>query len=126
MLRVYHGRVPQGMAADGDHFAVLPTRTEELMTELTRLHMHPLTGQVALVTGASSGLGRATALALAQAGADLALLARSESDLLKVAATIETLGRRATQRVPGPPGRLGGCEPDHERRRANHRHVRSD
>jgi len=37
-----------------------------------------LDGQVALVTGASSGLGRATALALAQAGADVALLARLE------------------------------------------------
>src|SRR5439155_20674123 len=40
-----------------------------------------LEGQVAAVTGASSGLGRATALALGQAGADVALLARSAEDL---------------------------------------------
>ncbi|MDP9370668.1 MAG: SDR family oxidoreductase [Chloroflexota bacterium] len=55
-----------------------------------------LTGQAALVTGASSGLGRATAIALAQAGADVALLARSEDDLRQVAQEIaETTGRRA-------------------------------
>lgn len=40
-----------------------------------------LDGRVAVVTGASSGLGRATAVALAAAGARVALLARSASDL---------------------------------------------
>ena len=54
-----------------------------------------LSGQVALVTGASSGLGRATALSLAQAGADVILMARSETDLQQVAAEIEAAGRRA-------------------------------
>jgi NAD(P)-dependent dehydrogenase (short-subunit alcohol dehydrogenase family) len=47
-----------------------------------------LAGQVALVTGASSGLGRAIALALGRAGADVAVLARSGSDL---AALVEEL-----------------------------------
>ena len=44
----------------------------EAGTETRRLE-----GKAALVTGASSGLGRATALALALAGADVALVARS-------------------------------------------------
>lgn len=55
----------------------------------------PLMGQVALVTGASSGLGRATAIALAEAGADVGLIGRSEADLDQVAQHIVTSGRRA-------------------------------
>lgn len=54
-----------------------------------------LAGQVALVTGASSGLGRATALALARAGASVALLGRSASDLDAVADELRADGRRA-------------------------------
>ncbi len=41
-----------------------------------------LAGQVGLVTGASSGLGRATAVALARAGAEVALLACGRTDLI--------------------------------------------
>ena len=47
-----------------------------------------LNGKVAIVTGASSGLGRATATALAQHGADVALIARSGTDLQEVAGEI--------------------------------------
>jgi len=56
---------------------------------------HPLAGQVALVTGASRGIGRGIALAVARAGADVAVAARSAPDLAVVAREIEGLGRRA-------------------------------
>ena len=54
-----------------------------------------LAGKVAVVTGASRGLGRAIALALAEAGADLALAARSKPDLEETARLVEGAGRRA-------------------------------
>ena len=54
-----------------------------------------LEGGSAIVTGASSGLGRATAIALAKAGADVVLLARSRKDLEDVAHEVEAAGRRA-------------------------------
>jgi NAD(P)-dependent dehydrogenase (short-subunit alcohol dehydrogenase family) len=54
-----------------------------------------LSGKRALVTGASRGIGRAVALGLAAAGADIALSARSEEQLREVAAEVEGLGRTA-------------------------------
>ena len=53
-----------------------------------------LTGQVALVSGAARGLGRAIAVALAQAGADVALGLRDKSADSGLAAEITRLGRR--------------------------------
>ena len=54
-----------------------------------------LEGQVALVTGAARGLGRAIALTLANAGADVALGLRNGSDAADLAELIEGMGRRA-------------------------------
>ena len=53
----------------------------------------PLEQQVALVTGASRGIGRAVALALAAAGADVLLLGRSGDQLESLAAEISDSGR---------------------------------
>jgi 2-deoxy-D-gluconate 3-dehydrogenase len=52
-----------------------------------------LTGRIALVTGANTGIGRAIAVALAGAGADVALAGRSSAD--ETAAQVRALGRRA-------------------------------
>jgi 2-deoxy-D-gluconate 3-dehydrogenase len=52
-----------------------------------------LTGRVAIVTGANTGIGQGIALALAEAGADLALVGRSAAE--ETAEKAEALGRRA-------------------------------
>jgi NAD(P)-dependent dehydrogenase (short-subunit alcohol dehydrogenase family) len=54
-----------------------------------------LEGRVAVVSGVGPGMGRAIALELARAGADVALAARREASLRAVAAEVEALGRRA-------------------------------
>lgn len=57
--------------------------------------MKDLQERVALVTGASRGIGQATALALARAGAHLALVARRPGPLEEVAGEVRALGRQA-------------------------------
>jgi 7-alpha-hydroxysteroid dehydrogenase len=54
-----------------------------------------VTDRVAVVTGAGRGIGAATAIALAQAGADVLISARTQDQLDKVAREIEAAGRRA-------------------------------
>ena len=71
----------------------------------------PLEGKIAIVTGASKGIGRAIALRLAQDGATLVLAARREGDLAKVASEIKSSGGEATcfagdLRVPDVPAAL--------------------
>lgn len=57
--------------------------------------MSALSNQVAVVTGASRGIGRAIAMKLAAGGADVACLARSVAGVEPVAAEIRAMGRRA-------------------------------
>jgi NAD(P)-dependent dehydrogenase (short-subunit alcohol dehydrogenase family) len=69
-----------------------------------------LDGRIALVTGASHGIGEGMALAFAEAGADLALAARSQPDLERVALRVRELGRRALV-VPTDVADLGALQP---------------
>ncbi len=71
--------------------------------------MIELQGQVALVTGAGRGIGRAAALELARAGADLVLSARTQAQLEEVAGEIQALGRRALV-APGDVSQAGPVE----------------
>ena len=59
------------------------------------LDLFRLDGEVAIVTGASSGLGVAFAQALAEAGADVVLGARRVDRLEETVALVEAAGRRA-------------------------------
>ncbi|WP_068672069.1 3-ketoacyl-ACP reductase [Oceanobacillus sp. Castelsardo] len=54
-----------------------------------------LNGKVAFITGAGKGIGKAAALALANEGVHIGLLARTEANLKKVASEIESIGSKA-------------------------------
>jgi len=59
------------------------------------LELFDLNGKAAVVTGASRGLGEVGAMALAKAGADVAVCGRSRTDLDRVCSAIGSLGRKS-------------------------------
>jgi len=69
-----------------------------------------LTGKVALVGGASRGIGRATALALAREGASVALFARSADELNRAAADVRDATGASTLALPTDVTSAGDCE----------------
>ena len=73
--------------------------------------MFDLTGRTALVTGASRGLGRAIALALAGQGADVAINYRGNADAAEdVASAVTSLGRRSVTIQGDTSGGREACE----------------
>src|SRR5260370_41246458 len=67
-----------------------------------------LAGRVAVVTGASQGIGRACALKLAQCGASVALVARNQQKLDEVTQEIAEAARAARAGTPLPPESADG------------------
>ncbi len=68
-----------------------------------------LAGKTAIVTGAGRGIGRGTALAFAREGADVVVMARTESQIEKTAQDIQAMGRRALA-VVGDVSKSADCE----------------
>jgi 7-alpha-hydroxysteroid dehydrogenase len=71
------------------------TDANEPVDQLNAISAFRIDGQVAVITGAGQGIGAATAVAFADAGADVALLARTPADLEAVAEQVRRRGRRA-------------------------------
>jgi len=71
------------------------------MVDPTKVHtdLFDLNGRKAVVSGAGRGIGKAIALGLARAGADIGLVARTESELNAVADEVKEIGRRVVVRA---------------------------
>ncbi len=91
-------------------------------TETSVPDLFRLDGRIAIVTGASSGLGVAFARGLAEAGADLVLCARRADRLGETKAMVEALGRRALT-VPTDVADPAACQASVDAAMAEYGHV---
>jgi NAD(P)-dependent dehydrogenase (short-subunit alcohol dehydrogenase family) len=80
-------------------FQTQRARARRLVRRLRRDDSSPLTGRVVMVTGASSGIGEATALAVARRDATVVLVARREAELDRVRDAIVAQGGTASSYV---------------------------
>lgn len=76
---------------------------------LPRTPSFSLAGRRALVTGASSGIGLGCAVALAEAGAHVTLVARREAQLTAAVTAMQEAGLSADACISTEPGLLHGC-----------------
>jgi short-subunit dehydrogenase len=89
------GHVANGRARAKDWFGIHRVKFgADSHREILRMAVQ-LSNKVVVITGASSGIGAATAVACANAGMDVVLAARREDRLRQVAGQVERLGRRA-------------------------------
>ena len=84
---------------------------------MSLLDLFRIDGQVAVVTGSGRGIGRAIALGLADAGADVVITSRRSQEVADVAAEVRARGRRALElpgdlKTPGMPARLAQAAVD--------------